>query len=186
MRAVSRSLVFPVVALLAVACGGSDPPAKEPESVATPLPTKGTTSAGSGPMVTAGTISAANPPPAPAPAPAPTTSSTPPMRADGPCDLCAGRVTPELQDGLTKRASEARDCYVRVLTNTPNAKASMTIEVKVGRDGTACSVQAKVGEPSYPGLADCVMDQYKKGGFAPPGAASCVVTRVPIEFTPAK
>lgn len=136
-------------------------------------------------MVTAGTISAANPPPAPPPEP--TAKATPaPMRADGPCDLCAGRVTPELQDSLTKRASEARDCYVRVLTNTPDAKASMTVEVKVGRDGTACSVQSHVDEPSYPGLADCVMDQYKKGGFAPPGAASCVVTRVPIVFTPAK
>ncbi len=196
--------------LAVVACGGSEPPVKDQQSMETP---KNTTAAdptpgGPGAMVTATTTattpsppvtatatstatSTATTKPAMSAAPATTGSSTttammPAGGAGGACDKCVGKVTNELQSALTKRAQDSRSCYVKVLTNNPTAKAGMNIEVKVGRDGSACESVAHEEEPKWPGLADCVLAEFKKGGFPTPGGAACVVARVPIAYTPAK
>jgi hypothetical protein len=189
--------------LAVVACGGSEPPVKDQQSMETPKNTTGADRMPGGPgaMVTATTTATTPPPPvtatatATAPAmsakPATTGSSTttemmPPGGTNGPCDKCVGKVTSELQTALTKRATDSRSCYVKVLTNNPTAKAGMNIEIKVGRDGTACESVAHEEDPKWPGLADCVLGEFKKGGFPTPGGAACVVARVPIAYTPAK
>ena len=203
MRAVGSVLGM---TLAMVACGGSEPPVKDQESMETPKNTTGADRVPGGPgaMVTATTTATTPPPPPVTPAatatatapamsakPQATGSSTttammPPGGAGGPCDKCVGKVTTELQTALTKRAQDSRSCYVKVLTNNPTAKAGMNIEIKVGRDGTACESQAHEEDPKWPGLADCVLGEFKKGGFPTPGGAACVVARVPIAYTPAK
>jgi hypothetical protein len=197
--------VLGVTVTAMVACGGTETPVKDPPpSVDTPHNTSGADRMPGGPgaMVTA-TATATTPPPAmtapPPTATAPamsakpgatasstTSSMSPPGGAGGPCDKCVGTVGNDLQTSLTKRAQDSRSCYVKVLTNNPTAKAAMNIELKVGRDGSACESQAHEEDPKWPGLADCVLGEFKKGGFPNPGGGACVVARVPILFAPAK
>lgn len=203
-------LAMTTTAMAMVACGGSEPAVKEPPpSMDTPHNTSGQERTPGGPaaMVTstaavtpaAPTATATATASATAPAttsamtgkPATTGSSTtssmsPPGGVGGPCDKCVGTVSDDLQKALNKRAQQSRSCYVKVLTNNPTANAAMNIELKVGRDGSACESQALSEEPKWPGLADCVLADFKKGGFPMPGGASCVVARVPISYTPAK
>ena len=175
--------------LIAAACGGSSSTAKEPQSIATPIPGNNvelTSSSG-----TAGGSAAATPTSggksgtaSSSPSVAPQAPPTQPVAA-GPCDACAGLVSRELQSALTKRAEvEARKCYERVLTNNPAARAQLSVEVRVGRDGSACDAVSQVEQPEWPGLSDCVLTEFRRGGFPNPGNNSCVIAKVPILFTP--
>ena len=165
----------------ATAACGADLAATEPSSIATPQPSRtevkvtppdGVTSiAPAAPASTSPPVASAPPPAAPEP-PA------------GPCDNCRGYTTNELQAVLTKRAADTRPCYERALTNTPGVRATLTVEVRVGRDGSACDVQATPDPPVVPGLGECVAAEYKRGNFPHPANSSCVVARVPIQFTP--
>ena len=205
-----------IVGLVAVACGGSDAPPRDPASMPTTPQGSAASDAWANARVSGGTateVPSVAPPPSsappvasgnanasppttspsgsghapapPAPVTSPTTSPYPKLPA-GPCDACQGTVTPELQTALNKRLEATKSCYVRVLTNNPGARASMNVEVKVGRDGTTCDAFAHVDQPAWPGLADCVVAEFRKGNFPVPGNASCVVARVPALFTPAQ
>lgn len=214
MRVVAASVL--VAALAAVACGGSEPPPAEPASLptspssgasyadvwgnakvsggtATEVPSPvvapgspGASSTSASTSTTAGATAAgttAGTPPSNVTSP---TSSPYPRLPAGPCDACSGTVTPELQTALNKALEATKGCYVRVLTNNPGARASMNVEVKVGRDGTACDAIAHVDQPEWPGLADCVVAAFRKSSFPVPGNSSCVVARVPALFTPSQ
>ena len=177
------SLCFSLLSVgtLLVACGGSAPP-KEPESIATPIPspptsTSGSASTSSGVTTTSAAerSSLAIAPQAPPPQPV----------AAGPCDACHGLVSGDLQNALNKRVEqEARKCYERVLTNHPAARASLGVEVRVGRDGSSCDAVVQADAPEWPGLSDCVATEFRRGGFPSPGNNSCVIAKVPILFTP--
>lgn len=182
-----------LVLISVVACGGSSPPATEPVSMPTPIPDTSsqtsveTTSAGG----TTTPVEATAPPSSDAPAPAAPSPSAvapqaPPAKpyAAGPCDACTGKVTPELQEALLQRAKRARHCYERVLTNNAAARASLNVDIRVGRDGSSCDSVIQADKPDYPGLSDCVVTEYRKGGFPHPEGGSCVQARVPILFTP--
>jgi len=175
---------------LIVACGGSDPPPKEPDSMATPVPANGNWSAatreGTAPPTSGATTSSGVTTTAAHPAPAIAPQAPPPQPvAAGPCDSCRGLVSNELQSALNKRSEhDARKCYERVLTNNPSARASLGVEIRVGRDGTACDAVVQSDQPEWPGLADCVATEFRRGGFPSPGNNSCVIAKVPILFTP--
>ncbi|WP_394823780.1 hypothetical protein [Pendulispora albinea] len=189
--AVSVVPLLAVTAAMAVGCGGPSASPNVPESVATPIPNtswSGRTASGDSPASGVTTSSHEAPAPAARPAPAPTVApqATPaqPVPA-GPCDACHGLVSSELQAALNKRVEqEARKCYERVLTNNPAARASLGVEIRVGRDGTSCDTVVQSDSPEWPGLADCVATEFRRGGFPNPGNNSCVIAKVPILFTP--
>ena len=163
----------------AVAACGADPGPRDASSIPTPQPSRTEVRVIPPDATSAG--AATTTPPAPV-ASGPVTA--PPDPPAGPCDRCRGYTTNELQAALTKRAGDARPCYERALTATPGIRATLTVDVRVGRDGTACDVQATPDAPVVPGLGDCVAAEYKKGNFPRPANSSCVVARVPIQFTP--
>jgi hypothetical protein len=119
----------------------------------------------------------------PEPAVAPQAPPAQPVAA-GPCDACSGKVTSELQEALLKRAQASRGCYVRVVNAHPAARASLNVELRVGRDGSTCDATVQSEAPEWPGLADCVATEYRRGGLPRPEGNSCVIARVPILFTP--
>ncbi|WP_394844078.1 hypothetical protein LZC95_44380 [Pendulispora brunnea] len=176
--------------VILVACGGSNEPPKEPESIATPLPGSShtgnwsaKTSDGTTPPTSDATTTSAHTTPAAQPAVAPQAPPAQPVPA-GPCDACKGPVSSDLQAALNKRVeNEARKCYERVLTNRPTARASLSLDVRVSRDGSTCDAVVQSDGPEVPGLADCVANEFRRGGFPSPGS-SCVLAKVPILFTP--
>jgi hypothetical protein len=181
-----------IAAVTFAACGGAENSPREPQSMATTPSSADPASAENNARVSTGTVTASpaassSSPPSqapPAPVTSPSQSPYPPLPA-GPCDSCNGMVTTDLQAALTKRAQDSRNCYVRLLTNNPNARASMTIEVRVGRDGTSCEANAHVDPPEWPELTTCVVQEFRKNNLPLPGKGSCVIARVPILFTPA-
>ncbi|HWL86873.1 MAG TPA: hypothetical protein VNO21_13780, partial [Polyangiaceae bacterium] len=60
---------------------------------------------------------------------------------------------------------------------------SLGVEIRVGRDGSSCDAMIQSDQPEWPGLADCVVTEFRRGGFPSPGN-QCVIAKVPILFTP--
>jgi hypothetical protein len=104
----------------------------------------------------------------------------PPAAGAGGCSASCG-VTPssELQGAVALRGRQARRCYERELANDPKLSARMTINVKVGAGGQACSVS--VVSTDNQTIASCVAQQFRSGGF-PATKGGCAEINVPLNF----
>lgn len=92
---------------------------------------------------------------------------------------CRGSAGDDLQSALALRGRQARKCYERELANDPKLQAHMTISVSVGTNGSTCS--ANVTSSDNPGIAACVANFYRNGGF-PPARGGCATVNVPLNF----
>jgi hypothetical protein len=99
----------------------------------------------------------------------------------GCANSCSGSAPPELQNSLALRGRQARKCYERELASDPKLTVRMSVSVKVGAGGQACSVS--VGSTDNQAVGQCVANQFRQGGF--PGAkGGCVDVTVPLNFVP--
>ena len=89
-------------------------------------------------------------------------------------------MTQPLQaSALALRGRQARKCYERELANDPKLQVHMTISVTVGSNGSTCS--ANVTSSDSPGIASCVANFYRNGGF-PPARGGCATVNVPLNY----
>ncbi|MFO0666586.1 MAG: AgmX/PglI C-terminal domain-containing protein [Polyangiaceae bacterium] len=103
--------------------------------------------------------------------------------ANGCTPACRGSASSELQGALALRGRQARKCYERELANDPKLQVHMTIAVSVGLNGSTCS--ATVASSDNPGVASCVANFYRNGGF-PPAKGGCATVNVPLNFVPGR
>ena len=99
--------------------------------------------------------------------------------ANGCTPGCRGSAGDDLQSALALRGRQARKCYERELANDPKLQVHMTISVSVGTNGSTCS--ANVSSSDHPGIASCVANFYRNGGF-PPARGGCATVNVPLNY----
>jgi hypothetical protein len=99
------------------------------------------------------------------------------------CDqkACRGSAGEDLVGALQLRGRQARHCYEKELANDPKLSVHMTVSVRVGTNGATCS--ANVANSDNPGIAACVANYYRNGGF--PGAkGGCAEVNIPLKYVP--
>jgi hypothetical protein len=96
---------------------------------------------------------------------------------------CKGTAGDDLVASLAQRGRQARRCYEKELNNDPKLSVRMTMQVRVGTNGGACS--ANVVDSDNPGVAACVAGSYRTGGF-PPARGGCAEVNIPLKFVPGK
>ena len=102
------------------------------------------------------------------------------------CDskACTGTSTSDVETALAFRAKQSHRCYDNALTADPTLRGKMSISVRIGANGQVCSASAANNElASNPGVAQCVVNNFRSGAFPSP-RGGCVDVSVPINFVP--
>lgn len=97
---------------------------------------------------------------------------------------CVGaeRVTVELQRNLRAKAGLARSCYNRALSENDTAlTGNLTVNVRVGKDGAACSASIGADTLGNASVSRCVTQRFLSGTFPKP-KGGCVDVAIPINF----
>ncbi|MDB4946017.1 MAG: hypothetical protein JWP97_5551 [Labilithrix sp.] len=102
------------------------------------------------------------------------------------CDVkqCTGTATTDVESALAFRAKQSHRCYDNALAQDPTLRGKMSISVRIGANGQACSASATNNElASNPGVATCVVNNFRSTSFPAP-KGGCVDVSVPINFVP--
>lgn len=100
------------------------------------------------------------------------------------CDgKCSGTPPPELGQALQARAIQARRCYNQALTQDSSLRGHVTIAVRVGPGGNACSASVSTNDMGAPGVANCAANIFRASSYPLP-RGGCVDAVVPLSFVP--
>ena len=102
------------------------------------------------------------------------------------CDVkkCAGATNSEVETALSFRAKQAHRCYDNALSQDPTLRGKVSIAVRIGSNGQACSAGVASNElASAPGVANCVAGYFRGQNFPAP-KGGCVDVNIPINFVP--
>jgi hypothetical protein len=102
------------------------------------------------------------------------------------CDVktCTGATSSEIESALSFRAKQAHRCYDNALSQDPTLRGKVSIAVRIGANGQACSAGVASNElTSAPGVANCVTG-YFRGQVFPMPKGGCVDVNIPISFVP--
>lgn len=102
------------------------------------------------------------------------------------CDAkrCTGTTTSDIETALAFRAKQSHRCYDNALGQDPTLRGKVSIAVRIGANGTACSAGVASNElSSAPGVASCVVNYFRGQAFPPP-KGGCVDVNIPINFVP--
>jgi hypothetical protein len=125
------------------------------------------------------------PPPEEEPsAPPPEASAPVATKATGPspcAGTCGGASSPELESSLRGRAGQARGCYNRALSSDASLEGKLSVAVRIGPQGTVCSVAIQSDTLGSPQVASCVEQKFRSGKYPAP-SGGCIDTVVPINF----
>lgn len=102
------------------------------------------------------------------------------------CDAkkCAGATNSEIETALSFRAKQAHRCYDNALAQDPTLRGKVSIAVRIGSNGQACSAGVAANElASAPGVANCVAGYFRGQSFPAP-KGGCVDVNIPINFVP--
>jgi hypothetical protein len=103
--------------------------------------------------------------------------------AGGGCPaVCSGTITPAIKEAVAARAGTAKQCYKTALEGNEGLAGDMSVLVRVGTDGSACSVSISSDTTGSARLQQCVRQKMVAGYPHPTGG--CVDVRVPIHFAP--
>jgi hypothetical protein len=103
-----------------------------------------------------------------------------------PCEAkaCTGASTSEVESALSFRAKQAHRCYDNALGQDPTLRGKVSIAVRIGSNGQACSAGVASNElTSAPGVAACVAGYFRGQSFPAP-RGGCVDVNIPINFVP--
>lgn len=92
-----------------------------------------------------------------------------------------GEATPAIATALAQRGRQAHRCYEAQLANDPALRVKMSVNVKVGTNGSLCS--ASVTETSNDAVSRCVLNFFRSGSYPPSKGCIANVT-VPLNFVP--
>lgn len=102
------------------------------------------------------------------------------------CDAkkCTGASTSDIETALAFRAKQSHRCYDNALANDPTLRGKISIAVRIGANGTACSAGVASNElSSAPAVASCVVSNFRGQAFPVP-KGGCVDVNIPINFVP--
>lgn len=102
------------------------------------------------------------------------------------CDAkkCTGASNPDIETALSFRAKQAHRCYDNALAQDATLRGKVSIAVRIGANGQACSAGVASNEmASAPGVANCVVGYFRGQSFPQP-KGGCVDVNIPINFVP--
>jgi hypothetical protein len=102
------------------------------------------------------------------------------------CDVkkCGGSTSSEVETALAFRAKQAHRCYDNALAQDPTLRGKVSIAVRIGANGQACSAGVASNElASAPSVANCVAGYFRGQAFPQP-KGGCVDVNIPINFVP--
>jgi hypothetical protein len=105
--------------------------------------------------------------------------------ASNPCEAktCGGSDTTELNNALSFRTKQAHRCYDQALAQDSTLRGKLTISVRVGSNGQACSASVASNEMGSPSVANCVLGYFRGQNFPAP-KGGCADINIPINFVP--
>jgi hypothetical protein len=95
---------------------------------------------------------------------------------------CGGQVTDALKQAVAARAGTAKQCYKTALDGNEGLAGDMSVLVRVGTNGSTCSVSIASDTTGSMRLQQCVRGKMVAAYPLPRGG--CVDVRVPISFKP--
>jgi hypothetical protein len=108
------------------------------------------------------------------------------VTASNQCDAkkCAGATSSEVETALAFRAKQSHRCYDNALAQDPTLRGKVSIAVRIGANGQACSAGVASNDlASAPSVANCVVGYFRGQAFPPP-KGGCVDVNIPINFVP--
>ena len=100
-------------------------------------------------------------------------------------NVCEGSAGADLKSAMASKAGQARSCYQNALRNDSTLAGRMTVGIRVGLNGLACSAAVTSDGMGNPQVATCVTRLFQAGKYPPP-KGGCVDMAVPMNFTPKK
>jgi hypothetical protein len=95
---------------------------------------------------------------------------------------CTGQITDALKQAVAARAGTAKQCYKTALEGNEGLAGDMSVLVRVGTNGSTCSVSVTSDTTGSMRLQQCVRGKMAASYPLPRGG--CVDVRVPISFKP--
>lgn len=97
---------------------------------------------------------------------------------------CTGSTNADVEGALQFRAKQAHRCYDNALAQDPTLRGKISIAVRIGPNGQACSAAVVNNElASAPSVASCVAGNFRGQNFPAP-RGGCVDVNIPINFVP--
>lgn len=97
---------------------------------------------------------------------------------------CTGTSTSEIETALAFRAKQSHRCYDNALSQDPTLKGKMSIALRLGANGTTCSVSVTNNElKTAPTVAACVVSMFRTQPFPVP-KGGCLDANIPLNFVP--
>jgi hypothetical protein len=97
---------------------------------------------------------------------------------------CTGGSNSEIEAALSFRAKQAHRCYDNALAQDPTLRGKVSIAVRIGSNGQACSAGVASNDlAGAPGVANCVVNYFRGQSFPTP-KGGCVDVNIPINFVP--
>ncbi|HQY60202.1 MAG: AgmX/PglI C-terminal domain-containing protein [Myxococcales bacterium] len=94
---------------------------------------------------------------------------------------CAGTQHPDMATMLAFRAKAAHKCYDQALSQDATLKGGVTIALRLGTNGLACSAAVASNSTGNAGVAQCIAASMRAGGYPAP-KGGCVDVAVPIQL----
>jgi hypothetical protein len=108
------------------------------------------------------------------------------LQGNNQCDAkkCSGATNSEIESALSFRAKQAHRCYDNALAQDATLRGKVSIAVRIGSNGQACSAAVASNElTSAPSVASCVTGYFRGQAFPAP-RGGCVDVNIPINFVP--
>ena len=102
----------------------------------------------------------------------------------GPCSCGSmGTITDEIKQAAASRGGTAKKCYQSALEGNEGLAGDMTVQVRIGPNGEACSAAVVSDTTGSSKLQQCVRLKMAAGGYPRP-KGGCVDVKVPVVFKP--
>jgi hypothetical protein len=82
---------------------------------------------------------------------------------------------------MQSKAGQARSCYQNALRNDSTLTGRLTVGIRVGTNGLACSAGVTSNSMGSTQVANCVTRLFRAGKYPPP-KGGCVDMAVPMNF----
>lgn len=99
------------------------------------------------------------------------------------CDKkCAGSASDAIENALAQKAKQARRCYEKALANDATLKGKVSLNLKIGTNGSVCSVSVASNDIGNDYIGQCAADLFRNSSFPSP-TGGCIETNLPLNFT---
>lgn len=98
------------------------------------------------------------------------------------CDKkCVGSASEAIENALAQKAKQARRCYEKALNTDATLKGKISINVKIGSNGSVCSASVASNDMGNDYIGQCATDLFRNSSFPNP-KGGCIETNVPLNF----